>query len=280
VGGNSLLYNAGSQIAQRHLSIAGRAMNQSIRRISSGYRVETAADDAAGIAIATTSRAAIRSYEMASRNAEDAIGLMQTTEGSLLSIVDITIRMRELAVQGASDTITDKERAYLDTEFQSNANEIDRIFRSAEYNGISLLDGAADYDPNGFKFLVGLDPGPSNALKLNLDFSGVFAALNSGSADLTSQGNSQLNIDTMDEIIDIIQPERVKLGSMINRLTIAHDNLAVTTENAKDSLSTRIDTDIAAESSKFIRNKVLVQASIAMIAQANAHPSMLLKLLP
>ena len=260
-------------------------MHQSIRQLSSGLRVQTASDDAANMAISVTSRASIASNEMAARNAEDAMALLKTTDGAIQSIQDTVIRMRELAVQGATDALNKSARKGLNQEYQTHLDEIDRIFRSTEFNGIQLLDGAVgqDYNPAGRIFQVGPSAASSSKMKIDLDFSSVFNLIQvesgAGINDLKTVKNSQTRIKFLDAIAQSVQTERVRVGSMTNRLQFATDNLMTGIENEKSSLSTRVDTDIASASAEFTKNQVLMQAGISMLSQANAAPQMLLRLL-
>ena len=281
----SFNWNAGATTARRNLAATGRAMHRSIKQLSSGLKVQTSADDAANMAISITSRASIVSQEMAARNAEDAMAMLRTTDGAIQSIQDTIIRMRELAVQGATDTLNKSARKGLNTEYQTNLDELNRIFRSTEFNGISLLDGpiGKDYDPDGRIFHVGADAANANKIKFDLDFSTVFNAIQvenaSGKNTLKDLKSSQTRIPFLDSLADIIQTERTKVGSTINRLEFATDNLLTSIENEKGSLSTRVDTDIAAASAEFTKNQVLMQAGVSMLSQANATPQMLLRLL-
>ena len=280
---NSLIWNQGASSARRNLAASGRALNRSIQRISSGLRVNTAADDAAGMAISVTSRASIASNGQALQNAQDAIAMMQTTEGGIQAIQDLVIRMRELAVQSATDTLNKTARKAGDQEFQTHNNELDRIFRVTEYNGIQLLDGPTDYKPEGRIFQVGTDASASSHIKVALNFNKVFTSIDANTSggvhNIETLANAQNMITFLDKITEVVQGERVKVGSAINRLDIATDNLMQTIENEQQSLSVRVDTDLASESAHFMRNQVLMQAGIAMLSQANAQPNLLLRLL-
>jgi len=258
-------------------------MNRSIQRLSSGLKVNTSSDDAANMAISVTNRASISSHKRALQNAQDAIGLMQTTEGGIHAIQDLLVRMRELAVQGATDTLNLPARKALEKEFQTHSSELDRIFRVTEYNGIQLLDGLTDYKPEGRSFLIDDKPGPAGTIKVELDFSKIFTTIQNntvnGVHNLKNLENSQNMITVVDKLTDTLQGQRVKVGSTINRLEVATDNLMQTIENEQNSLSVRVDTDLASESAEFTKNQVLMQAGVAMLAQANSAPNILLRLL-
>ena len=273
----SLKTNVGSLTSQRNVGKAGRDLNTNISRLSSGLKINSAADDAAGSAVAQGLSAQIGGFEQATRNANDAVAVLATAEGAYNSISDILVRMRELAVQGASDTLTDKERGYLNTEFGDLVTEITRISDVTEYNGIQLLDGTAGAS-GAMVFQVGTRNTSNDQIGITLtDQDATALGVNAAAVDTLS--NSQAAITTIDTAIDALATDRATLGATQNQLTIAVDNLAVTTENLSGALSGIQDTDIAAESAEFTKNNVLMQAGISMMSQANAVPNLALRLL-
>lgn len=273
----SLKTNVGSLNAQRHVARAGRDLNASIERLSSGLKINSASDDAAGVAVAESLRAQIGGFEQATQNANDAVALLATAEGSYNSISDILVRMRELAVQGASDTLTDTERGYLDTEFQDLSGEITRISDVAEYNGIKLADGTAGTS-GALVFQVGTRNSANDQIGVTLKDQDA-TALGVNALAVATLAGSQAAITTIDAGIDLLATDRATIGATQNQLTIAVDNLAVTTENLSSAMSGIRDTDIAAESADFTKNNVLMQAGISMMSQANAVPNLALRLL-
>ena len=270
--------NVGSLNAQRNLSSTGRAVNKSIERLSSGLKINSASDDAAGIAVAEGLRAQIGGFQQASENANDAVALLATAEGSYNAISDIMVRMRELAVQSSTDTLTDKERAYIDTEYQDLSAEITRISDVTEYNGINLLDGSSGDGSGAMVFQVGTRNTANDQITITLKDQDA-AALALDTTGVTNLADSQAAITAIDTAIDQLATDRATLGSTSNELTLAVDNLANTIENLSSARSQIEDADIAAESAEFTKNNVLMQAGVSMLSQANSTPQMGLRLL-
>ena len=273
----AIMTNSAALNAQRNLMSTGRNMNQSIERLSSGLKINSASDDAAGIAVSTGLDAQTKGFQQAMENANEAIALLQTTEGSYNSVSDILIRMRELAVQSASDTLTNKERAYLDTEFEDLTAEITRISDVAEYNGIKLLDGTAGAS-GLMTFQVGTRNTANDQITITLGDQDS-TSLGVEALDLTNLANSQAAITTIDTALDSLATDRATLGSKINELTASVDNLSVTIENLSAANSQIKDADIAAESADFTKHQVLMQSGVAMLSQANGTSQMALRLI-
>jgi len=270
--------NQSSINAQRNLVSTGRGLNQSIERLSSGLKVNSASDDAAGMAVTINLRAQIRGFEQAIENANDGIAILQTTEGSYNSISDILIRMRELAVQSANDTLTNKERLYLDTEFEDLTAEITRIANVAEYNGQPLLDGTAGDGNGNMVFQVGTRNTLNDQIQIVLaeqssDTLGITPL------DINTLGTAQGAITAIDLALDSLATDRALLGSKINEMTAAVDNLSSTVENLSTANSQIRDADISRESAAFTKNNVLMQSGVSMLSQANTVPQMALKLI-
>ena len=270
--------NASSINAQRNMMATGRNLNTSIQRLSSGLKVNSASDDAAGMAVTINLRAQIRGFEQAMENANDGIAILQTAEGSYNSISDIMIRMRELAVQASNDSLTNKERAYLDTEFEDLTAELTRISDVAEYNGQLLLDGTAGDGSGNMVFQVGTRNTTNDQITIQLGNQDA-ATLGVDVLDLTDLANSQTAISTLDTALDTLATDRAILGSKINEMTAAVDNLATTVENLSTANSQIRDADISRESAAFTKNNVLMQSGVAMLSQANSIPQMALKLI-
>lgn len=270
--------NVSSINAQRNLMRTGRDLNQAITRLSSGLKINSSADDAAGIAVSEGLRAQIRGFEQAIENANDGIAILQTTEGSYNSVSDILIRMRELAVQSANDSLTNKERAYLDTEFEDLTDEITRISNVAEYNGVQLLDGTAGDGSGNMVFQVGTRNTLNDQIGITLGSQSA-VTLGIDVLDINTLGTAQGAITAIDTALDSLATERATLGSKINELTAAVDNLSLTVENLSTANSQIRDADIARESAAFTKSNVLMQSGVSMLSQANSVPQMALKLL-
>jgi flagellin len=263
--------------AQRALGINYQNQNRSLERLSSGTRINRAGDDAAGLAISEKLKANIRSLKQANRNANDGISLIQTAEGAMSEIGNIMIRMRELSIQGASDTIGDTERGFIDKEVQKLKEEINRIAATTEFNGRHLLDGSE----NELELQVGIKNNPeqdrfhisSTDLKSTLD-----AFQMEGITTATKQG-SQQNLAVLDAALNHLNENRSTLGAFQNRLNSTINNLQVYTENLSGANSRIRDTDMAEETSEMTKNNILTQAGVAMLGQANSTPQAVLKLL-
>jgi flagellin len=241
-------------------------------------RVNSAADDAAGLAVSENLKAQLGGFQQAVRNAYDGVGILQTAESAYQTVSDTLVRMRELAVQSASDGLTDTERGYLNTEFSALAGEIDRISAVTEYNGQNLLDGTAGDGSGLMTFQVGTRNSASNQITVTMADTDT-AALAIGGQNISSLTDAQGAIDQVDAAINTINGRRATLGATINTLGSAIDNLAVTIENVSVSNSQIRDVDVAAESANFTKMQVLQQAGVAMLAQANATPQFALRLL-
>jgi flagellin len=269
--------NVASLGAQRQLVGTGRTMSQSIERLSSGLKINSSADDAAGMAVAEGLRAQNLGFQQAVENANDAGAILATAEGAYNTIADTLIRMRELAVQAASDGLTDTERGYVNTEFAQLLTEIDRVADVTEYNGIKLTDGSAGTS-GAMVFQVGARNTVNDQIGITLtDQDATALAVNGAKVD--SLVNAQNAIDTIDTAIGTLATDRAVLGATQNRLTAAVDNLGLTIENLSAAQSQISDTDVAAESANFTKSQVLMQAGVAMLSQANATPNLALRLL-
>lgn len=271
--------NIASINATRNMTSTGRGLNNSIQRLSSGLKINSASDDAAGMAVSEGLNAQVRGFQQGMENANEAIALLQTAEGSYNSISDIMIRMRELAVQGASDTLTDKERAYLNTEFEDLTAEITRISDVAEYNGIQLLTGTSGAAGDGaMVFQVGTRNTVNDQIKITLKDQDS-TALGIETLGVDNLANAQASIATIDTALDQLATDRATLGSKVNELTSSVDNLATTIENLSAANSQIKDADLAKESADFTKHQVLMQSGVAMLSQANGISQMALRLL-
>ena len=277
MSGLAVMTNAGSLRAMSNLSTTTRALNKTIGRLSSGLRIQSAADDAAGLAVTENMRGQMRGYQQAVRNTNDGISILQTAESAYQSISDTLIRMRELAVEAANDSLSDTERGFLDTEFQDLEAEITRISDVTEFNGINLLDGTAGA-AGTMTFQVGTRNSADDRITVDLeDQDSTNLGVNASAVD--TRGNAQTAIDEIDVALESLNTDRSVLGSTISSLTTAVTNLASTVENYGASMGQIRDADIGAESAAFAREQVLQQAGVAMLSQANTLPNLALRLL-
>jgi flagellin len=271
--------NAGSLTAQRNLSKVSRGLTESISRLSSGVRIDSAADNAAGMAVSENMRAQLKGFQQAMRNANDGVAVLQTAESGYQSISDLLIRMRELAVQSANDSLSDTERGFLETEFGDLMGEMDRVSAVVEYNGIKLLDGTAGSAGDGnMTFQVGTRNTLQDRITIKLELQDS-SALNMTAQEIGSQLGAQNAIDAIDQALEDLSDDRAVIGSTINTLNMAVDELGATIENYGNAMSQIKDTDMAEESASFAKSNVLQQAGVAMLSQANQTPNLVLRLL-
>jgi len=269
--------NVTSLSAQRTLAANNLDQAGTLGKLSSGTRITRAADDAAGLAISEKLKAQIRGNLQAERNANDGISLIQTAEGGLNEVSNILIRLRELSIQSASDTVGDPERKFTDMEFQNLKQEIERISSVTEFNGKKLLNGEGDkYD-----FQIGTkndafgDRISYNAASTN----STMGALAVGELTVGTKEGAQTNLAVLDTAIEKISGQRADLGAIQNRLTSTISNLQVTGENLSAANSRIRDTDYAAETAKSTKLNILTAAGTSVLGQANTQGQSALKLL-
>jgi flagellin len=262
--------------AQRNLSGSQMNIQDSLAKLASGSRINKAADDAAGLAISENLKAQIRSTRQANRNANDGISMVQTAEGGLNEIGNIVVRLRELGIQAASDTIGDVERGFVDKEVQQLKNELQRISQVTTWGKTKLLDGSTPtYD-----FQVGIY-NDSFEDRISFDSSvnvATLEALGMSDMDYTSKEGAQNSLATLDAAQTSINGMRANLGALQNRLLSTAQNLGVFEENMASANSRIRDTDMAHASSELTRNSIMLQASTSALAQANSTGSVALKL--
>ena len=266
--------NPASIAAQRNLTVNTEKLQRSVERLSSGLRITRASDDAAGLGVSETLRAHIRSINQATRNSNDGISLTQIADGAAATIGNLLGRLRELSTQSASGTVGVTERSYLDQEFVTLRSEIDWIATVTEFNGQFLLSGAS----NSFEVFIGFKSGSGNSLTLDLNDLDV-TSIGLGSVNISTSANAQSALSNIDSAISAVATARAEYGSIQNRFEAAISNLQVTSENFQAAESRIRDADIAYETSQFTKNQVLVQAGVAVLAQANALPQQALALL-
>ena len=250
--------NVASINAQRNLSTVSERLGGNFRRLSTGLRISTAADDAAGLAISERLRSQVRSLEQGKRNANDGISLVQTAEGALNEVSSILTRLRELAIQSSNGSVSDQDKATLNEEFTSLVSEVDRIGRSTEFNGVKLLDGSSSSVSFqvGFGTTTGID-----TLSVSLS-AALSTSLSLNSLDIGSTGTTTTAITSIDAAINSVSSLRGSLGAVQNRLGSTINNLAIQTENLSAAESRIRDVDVAYETAQLTRNNILQQASI------------------
>ena len=269
--------NIQAMVAQRNLDTNRRSQEQSLERLSSGSRINRAGDDAAGLAISERIRANTRSLAQAGRNAQDGISLVQVAEGGTNEVTNMLIRMRELSIQAASDTIGNKERGFIDKEVKQLRSEIDRIAITTEFNGTKLLNGAN----KALDIQVGLNNNPmEDRLSFNTAEQNITTeALGISSITTMSKEDAQGNLERLDVALTRLNENRSALGALQNRMQSTINNISVYKENLDAARSRIKDTDMAVETSELTKANILTQAGIAVLGQANQNPQQALKLL-
>ncbi|MEE9384452.1 MAG: flagellin [Nannocystaceae bacterium] len=267
--------NVSSLIAQRNLSHNNALLSDSLSRLSSGLRVRSAADDAAGLAISEDFKAKIRSLGQAKRNANDGVSLAQTADGSLNEVGALLVRMRELAVQARNGTVNTTQKGFLDDEFQELKSEIDRIVNTTEFNGVNLIDGA---QAGGISFQVGVGTTADDRLTLSIATAST-TALSINASTIGGDTAADSAIARLDSAIVAISTRRAAIGAMQNRLTVTISNIDTYSTNLESAKSRIVDVDVAKETARMTKQQVLVQAGAAMLAQANQSPQVALSLL-
>jgi flagellin len=277
--------NVASLNAQRILGTNHDRLNQSVERISSGIRINKASDDAAGLAISEGLRSDIRALRQAGRNANDGVSLINITEGALNEQSSMLIRLRELASQAATGTTGSTERATIQLEFNSLRNEIDRITNTTEFNGQKLIDGslASSIAATSQVFIqIGIDSNANSRINLNEQINLTAVTSSSLSIDSLSVKTADESLTALDGIntaIDKVTALRGQVGAVQNRLMRSISNLSISVENLSAAESQIRDADIAEEVALLTRNQIMVQASTAMVGQANLIPQSVLQLL-
>ena len=259
--------------AQRNLNTSGASLATSMQRLSSGLRVNNSKDDAAGMAIADRMNSQIRGMTVAMRNANDAISLAQTAEGSIANVGDAMQRMRELAVQSANATNTTTDRSNLDSEFQQLVDEVGRLITGSKFNGQNVLNAATAWD-----FQIGADAGGTNKLTVtSVDLTAVKTAVDA--LDITDATNANAALTAIDTQLGTVTTARATWGAVQNRFDSVISNLQVTAENLTAARGRIMDADFAVETANLSRAQILQQAGTAMLAQANQIPQQVLQLI-
>ncbi len=266
--------NIGSLNTQRHLYNTTTRFQKSMEKLSSGLRINRAGDDAAGLAISEGLKADIRALEQASRNAADGVSLVQVGEGALDEVSNILVRMKELAEQSLNGTLSDSERAYLDSEYTALTSEIDRISDATEFNGVKLLDGSG----SSVDVQVGIGSAATDRVAVDLSDNMDSSTLGTSTA-IDTASNAQSAIAEIDAAISTVSSKRADFGAIQNRLESSIRNIGMTAENLSAANSRIRDVDVAKETSVMTSNQILQQAGVSILAQANMTSGLALSLL-
>jgi flagellin len=273
--------NVSALYSQNAMKVNSRAMSSAMEQLSTGSRVNSAKDDAAGLAIGQSMTSQIRGLNQAVRNANDGINMLQTAEGAMVEQSNMLQRMRELSVQASNGTYSSAQRGYLNTEFTQLATQIDSIASQTTWNGTAVLTGASgngisDSSSGLFEFQVGQNSGQLISVTIP-GMSG--SALSISGVTITTASEASDAIGTIDAALESINSARATLGATINQLTYAADNLTNISSNVTASRSSIMDTDYAQASTQLSKTQIIQQASTAMLAQANQQPQSVLALL-
>ena len=272
----SIRTNVASLNAQKNIMATEGALNSSLARLSSGFRITKAGDDAAGLGISSNLTAQIASYNQAARNAADGVSVIQTAEGALNETNNILSRLRELAMQSASSGVGNTERGYIQNEVDQLVSEIDRVANGTEYNGQKLLEGGTIAT---LTFQVGIRNVANNDRISVNTVSATATALGVNGLSLASAGSAQTALATIDTAIERVASARATLGAAGNRFNTVSNTIRTASENLAAGNSRIRDVDVAEETSAMSRAQILVQAGVSVLAQANQMPQMAMKLL-
>jgi flagellin len=267
----SVATNTSAATAHRYLRANDMEATRSLAKLSSGSRIVRASDDAASLAVGSKLKADVAGLKQAQVNASHAGSLLQLADGALQQISDVLTRMKALATESVNGSLSDTERGYLDAEYQQLIDQIDQIAQYTTFNGDPVVDGSYNKD-----FLVGLDP--TNDV-INVTLNDMTSATLGVSTAIGSSANAQTAIGELDTAIETLLTERATVGSLMSRFDYAGANIATQVENMDAARSVLMDVDVAAEMSNFSAKQVVMQASVAMLAQANQMPQNLLRLL-
>ena len=276
---SSINTNVSALNAQAALAKNSRAMSTAMEQLSTGSRINSARDDAAGMAISTSLTSQIRGLNQAVRNLNDGVNLLQTAEGALGETTNMLQRMRELAVQSASGTYSTTQRSFLATEFNALGSQIDKIASETTWNGYTVLTGTTGGTTAGtFSFQAGQTSGQTIDVAIaSMALSGM--AMTAAAVGVSTAASASAAIATIDAAISTVNSQRATIGAAVNRMTYAADNLTNISANTSASRSTIMDTDYATASTNLSKSQIIQQAATAMLAQANQQPQSVLSLL-
>ena len=276
----SIVTNPASLNAQRNLNRTQGTMGRSLARLSSGLRINGASDDAAGLAISEKLKSQTRSLSQAERNANDAVSMLQTAEGAMNETSGLLIRMRELSVQSANDTVGATERSFIQSELSDLRDEVNRIAEVTEFNGTKLIDGSA----SSVTFQVGIQNTTNDRISVSINDMhatalGTGATTRLSALDVSTITGAQTALDVLDAAITDVSAGRAEIGAVQNRLQVTIANLGTARENLSAANSRIRDVDVASESAELTKNNILMQAGVSVLAQANQQPALALSLL-
>ena len=284
--------NVNASIAQNALTRNERSMNAAMEKLSTGQRINSASDDAAGLAIASRMTSQIKGLDVAVRNANDGISMISTADGALVEVTNMLQRMRELALQASNGTTTSADRDYLNSEYTNLLTEIERIAQNTQWNGSDILDGTANGTSGTVAFQVGANGGQTVSVNFGnatnaavASTSGMIQDVASAAPTLTAGTTASAltkrtsAVTAIDTAITNVNSQRATFGAAMNQLTYAVDNLSNVKVNSEAARSRILDTDYAQETSELARTQIIQQAGTAMLAQANQLPQTVLSLL-
>jgi flagellin len=276
--GISLRTNVAALEANTSLNRTNESLNSNMVRLSSGMRINRAGDDAAGLAISERFKANIVSLDQNKRNANDGISLIQTAEGALQEVSSILIRMRELTIQAATDTVSSGQRGFIQGEFDQLRSEIDRIGSTANFNDLDLLDGGFSATANALTFQVDLSGDVNQQIQVQLATVSP-SAFGLDAMALSSTGAARGSLSILDDAIQAVSAQRATLGAAQNRLEAAINNISTQYNNLSAANSRIRDVDVAEETAALARHRILMQSGVSVLAQANQIPQLALQLL-
>ncbi|MBK7972661.1 MAG: flagellin FliC [Deltaproteobacteria bacterium] len=265
--------NVGALQAQRALSLVSARVDSNLQRLSSGLRINSAADDAAGLAVSEKLSSDIRGYNQDTRNANDGISLIQVGESALGEISSSLSRLRELALQSSNGTLSDTDRLAIDSEFQALTSEIDRIAKTTDFSGTNPLNNT-----NSVSIQVGLNSGGNNVISLT-GVNATKSSLGLSGLSVSTQSKATGVLDNISTALTSVSSFRASFGAVQNRLQVSIRNLSVAIENSTAAASRIRDVDVASEASELAKNQIIQQAAVASLAQANVSGQLALKLI-
>lgn len=271
--------NVESLSIQNNLNTVNSKVSKSLQRLSSGFRINSAKDDAAGYAIANSFKAKISSLKVAYQNANESNSMLQVADGAYNKVQDILIRMKDLATQAAGGQITNDNRTLLNTEFTQLQSELDRISKGSTYNGVTLVFSTATGTAASFTFQIGASTGASDRIGVSLKGVSSASLAISTNVGIGSAASASSAMDAIDTALTSVNSYMAEVGAYQNRLQYTMDNLNTMIENYSSSESAIRDVDMAAEVTEFTKNQILQQSGMAMLAQANSAPQQILTLL-
>ena len=271
--------NVSALYSQNAMKTNARAMSKAMEQLSTGARVNSAADDAAGLAISQNMTSQIRGLNMAIRNVNDGINMMQTSEGAMIEQSNMLQRMRELAIQAMNGTYSNVQRGYMDKEFQQLNSQIDQIAHDTMWNDQAVLLGGSGLSDVTFEFQAGQDSGQTISVTIGSMTASGLGIMSATPIDITSGASATEALDVISSALEIINEQRAAIGAGINRMQYTADNLANISSNQTQSRSTIVDTDYAIATTQLAKTQIIQQASTAMLAQANQQAQSVMALL-